>query len=183
MNRITRRWGDSIPTLTGKVVCDDEYCEKENCETCRYYYLLNRLADIEDILGCQYELQDIRNAMWAATVISDVFSENTDDAERLRKLWFADKDGRCFISPVKLGDTVYRCKDAEVAAYTVTSIEVNSSGKLMFKATFHDGIVSTIIPENGLWYSGIAFTENEIGHSVYLTKEAAEAASSKEVCS
>ena len=67
-----------------------------------------RLCDIEDILGDEYELDDLKTAMWCKETVGMAFSEDTAPVERLRELWFADKDGRCVVLPCKKGDTVWR---------------------------------------------------------------------------
>lgn len=69
--------------------------------------IYNRLAAIEDILGDEYELDDLKTAMWCKETVGMAFSEDTAPVERLRELWFADKDGRCVVLPCKVGDTVY----------------------------------------------------------------------------
>lgn len=56
-----------------------------------------RLAAIEDILGDEYELNDLEKALWCKKVVADAFSDNPEATERLRELWFADKDGRCVV--------------------------------------------------------------------------------------
>ena len=58
---------------------------------------IDRLAAIEDILGDEYELNDLEKAQWCKKVVADAFSDNPEVTERLRKLWFADKDGRCVV--------------------------------------------------------------------------------------
>ena len=61
--------------------------------------IYNRLAAIEDILGDEYELGDLKTAMWCKEIVGMAFSEDTAPVERLRELWFADKDGRCLVFP------------------------------------------------------------------------------------
>ena len=63
--------------------------------------IVDRLAAIEDILGEEYELDDLKTAMWCKETVGMAFSEDTDPVERLRELWFADKDGRCVVLPAK----------------------------------------------------------------------------------
>ena len=58
---------------------------------------VDRLAAIEDILGDEYELNDLEKALWCKKVVADAFSDNPEATERLRELWFADKDGRCVV--------------------------------------------------------------------------------------
>ena len=61
---------------------------------------IDRIAAIEDILGDEYELDDLRKAMWSMQTLQMTFAENTSAIERLRELWFADREGRCVVLPV-----------------------------------------------------------------------------------
>ena len=58
---------------------------------------VDRLADIEDILGDDYDLKDIEKALWCKKVVEDAFSDDTRAVERLRELWFADQTGHCVV--------------------------------------------------------------------------------------
>lgn len=58
---------------------------------------LNRLADIEDILGDEYDFEDLRKALWCKKIVEDAFSDDPQAAERLRMLWFADQKGHCVV--------------------------------------------------------------------------------------
>lgn len=69
---------------------------------------IHRLLTIEDILGDDYELDDLKKAMWSMQTLQMTFAENTSAIERLRELWFADQEGRCIVLPCKKGDTVWR---------------------------------------------------------------------------
>lgn len=100
------------------------HCYKEDfsCEDCgEFEKLVDRLGQIEDILG------------------------NTYDLDHLRELVEADKDGRCVVLPCKVGTPVYWVVDVGV-----------------FECYFN-----------------LAAAE-EVGKTVFLTREAAEAALAKE---
>lgn len=58
---------------------------------------LDRLAAIENILGDEYDLEDLNKALWCKRVVEDAFSDDTSSVERLRKLWFADQKGHCVV--------------------------------------------------------------------------------------
>ena len=58
---------------------------------------VDRLADIEDILGDEYDLKDIEKALWCKKVVEDAFSDDTHAVERLRELWLADQKGHCVV--------------------------------------------------------------------------------------
>ena len=99
MKRLTERWGEKpYPNLAGKVVCEDKECDSaKSCNDCVHGRIAQRLAAIEDILGDEYELNDLEKALWCKKVVADAFSDNPEATERLRELWFADKDGRCVV--------------------------------------------------------------------------------------
>ena len=86
--------------------------------------VVDRCADIEDILGDDYDLA------------------------RLRELVEADRDGRCVVLPCKIGDTVYQA-DTE----RIYGLEV--------KKVIYD-------------CGHIAFDDEAIGKTVFLTREATE---------
>lgn len=79
MERLTRNYPEHAAVLCDN--CDKEYesCDASDC----LRVVAKRLADIEDILGDTYDL------------------------DRLRELVEAEKAGKNFVSPCKIGDTVY----------------------------------------------------------------------------
>ena len=79
--------------------------------------IYNRLAAIEDILGEQYDL------------------------DRLRELTQADKEGRCAVLPVKLGDSVRFAKNPRAKHETVDAITIYPDGRISFG--FHEYGVKT----------------------------------------
>lgn len=78
---------------------------------------LDRLAAIEDILGEQYDL------------------------DRLRELTQADKEGRCAVLPVKVGDSVRFAKNPRAKHETVDAITIYPDGRMSFG--FHEYGVKT----------------------------------------
>lgn len=86
------------------------------------------------------------------------------DLDRLRELVEADRDGRCGIPPVKLHQTIYRVFDGKIIKETVC------------KAIWEPFIPR---PRWKVWImgSGLPYYWNDcIGKTVFLTREAAEAA-------
>lgn len=78
----------------------------ENCDGCCGYCasMVDRLAAIEDILGDEYDL------------------------ERLRELVQANREGRCVVLPVEVGQNVYfinRAFDSEICVAIVIGAEIN----------------------------------------------------------
>lgn len=94
MERLTKKYGSGIiPHKFGiacSVYCDNCSVGSGNCDDARN--MIKRLAEIEDILGDNYEL------------------------DRLRELAEADKDGRCVVLP-KLENTVSAITAAKEIAF------------------------------------------------------------------
>lgn len=88
MKRLTRKYGNGM----------------------KYYNMapgestIDRLADIEDILGDDYDLS------------------------RLRELVQADREGRCVVLPVKPGNTVWSANVFGVSSHVIRRIELNQNG-------------------------------------------------------
>lgn len=104
--------------------------------------LMNRLKQIEDILGDDYDL---------------------DRVDRLRELVEADRGGRCVVLPCKVGDVVYvpDRNNMKVLKKEVRQVSFNHHGKWVV-------FVGCIVVDIG-----------EIGKTVFLTREEAEAALEK----
>lgn len=67
MKRLTKRWGaQPYPNLAGKVICEYKECDStRGCENCIHGRYKDRLAAIEDILGDEYDLDELSKAMAA----------------------------------------------------------------------------------------------------------------------
>ena len=67
MKRLTKRWCEQpYPNLAGKVVCEYKECDSiRSCEDCIHGQYKDRLAAIEDILGDEYDLDELSKAMAA----------------------------------------------------------------------------------------------------------------------
>lgn len=131
MDRLTKRKDG------GCHVMDCENCRRGDCTAlyCRNR-LKDRLAVIEDILGDNYDL------------------------DRLRELVEADKEGRCKILPVNLGDTVYYI--GGIHGKLVCEVKVEEI--YIWDDTISLGVTSG--------FGVFTLEENEY----FLTKESAEAA-------
>ena len=111
-----------------------EVCERQGddgCKTCPISKAFDRLAAIEDILGEEYELDDLKTAMWCKETVGMAFSEDTAPVERLRELWFADKDGLCVVLPCKIFDKIWNV--AAHYQFEVTEIDLLPYGNILFR--------------------------------------------------
>ena len=86
---------------------------------------------------------------------------------RLRELAKADKDGRVVVLPCKVGDTLYEVTGRKtISEYRVKAIRVE-----LFCV-----FIEWEIEKGFVWQSLAGITQNEIGKTVFLTREEAEAA-------
>ena len=133
----------------------------------------DRLAAIEDILGDDYELDRLREAVekqeeyeqfmgrWKQ-VAEIAGAVKKVGAERAAELVEADRDGWCGVPPVKLHQRIYRVFDGKILEETVC------------KAIWEP---FTPIPRWKVWVmgSGLPYYWNDcIGKTLFLTREAAE---------
>lgn len=100
-----------------------------------------RASQIESILGDDYDL------------------------DRLRELVEADREGRCFTSHVRVGQTVWFARDPKRNPENIVETTV---GKIVYK---HSGAYMKLAC-NSMYETSC----NSIGKTVFLTREAAEAA-------
>ena len=86
---------------------------------------------------------------------------------RLRELTEADKDGRLVVLPCKVGDMLYEVTGRKtISVYKVKAIRVELFGLF----------IEWDIVEGFVWQSLTGINDGEIGKTVFLTREEAEAA-------
>ena len=78
---------------------------------------VHRLAAIEDILGDEYELDE------------------------LREMIQAKREGRCVVLPCKVGDEIYQPTRNFISTFRVRYIEISACGNLFINTSLEDGIV------------------------------------------
>lgn len=87
--------------------------------------------------------------------------------DRFRQLVKADRDGRLVVLPCKVGDTLYEVTGRKtISEYRVKAIRVE-----LFCV-----FIELEIEKGFVWQSLAGITQNEIGKTVFLTREEAEAA-------
>ena len=96
MKRLTM-WYDG-----NQAICENEECSLSDCPFAdpiceQVQNIIDRLASIEDILGDEYDLEQLNKALWCKKVVETAFSDDTRAVERLRELWFADQKGHCVV--------------------------------------------------------------------------------------
>ena len=137
MERLTM-WYDG-----NHAICENEECSLSDCPFAdpiceQVQNIIDRLAAIEDILGDEYDLDE------------------------LREMVQAKRDGRCVVLPCKIDDDVYINLFGRTLDATVISISELASTPT-YKAMY--GIRLCYI-----------FKADDVGRTVFLTREAAEEA-------
>ena len=97
-----------------------EVCERQGddgCKTCPIAKAFDRLATIEDILGDEYDLDE------------------------LREMVQAKREGRCVVLPCKVGDEIYQPTRDFISTFRVRYIEISACGNLFINTSLEDGIV------------------------------------------
>ena len=122
-------------------------CEEETCARCDF---------CDDEGGVDGETLD--------KIFKGLFGEEYD-IDRLRELMQADREGRCVVLPVKLGDKVYRIM-YRVNEETQKAEKCVDAGTVDFIQSVPDLFVS----------NGFVYKFTEIGKTVFLSREEAEAA-------
>lgn len=113
--------------------------------------IFNRLCDLTDILGDDYDL------------------------DRLKELVEADKEGRCQVIPCKeffsmLGGDVYAIDDDEVLEVLLCGVGYDPDGIDFIDAVYAPGCEDE---------KGFTFRFSDVGKTIFLTREEAEAALEK----
>lgn len=127
------------------------------------------------IKGCStaYPDKERKGAPMASAIARLAAYEDAMPLERARELAKAEKDGRLVVLPCKVGDAVYFPVEGRWDAATIDRIEIDSNGVRLGWVQYDVG------PEvNELWDDG-CFTAGDIGKTVFLTREEAEAALKK----
>ena len=112
-----------------------------------------RLCSIEDILGDDYDL------------------------DRLRELVEADRERRCVVLPCKVGDNVYVIDSGDYQSGYKPYVREKEVTEISWKKVRNGkGIGFGLILKGGDCNTSARYKISSIGKSVFLTREAAEAA-------
>nr|DAH33642.1 MAG TPA: hypothetical protein [Caudoviricetes sp.] len=143
--------------------CDIAQCRELPCKydgNCTQKEVWERLKQFEDAVQTP-------EAAWAKKTIEMAFSDDTSEVERLRELYKADKEGRVVVLPCKVGDMLYEVTGRKtISVYKVKAIRVE-----LFSLFIEWDIV-----EGFVWQYLNGINANEIGKTVFLTREEAEKA-------
>ena len=125
----------------------------------------NRLAAYEETGRTPEEVTALGKLFDYALEESKTLTEQLALLNRIRELAEADKDGRLVVPPCKAGDTVYEVTSRKtISEYRVKAIRVE-----LFCTFIEWDIVAGFVDK-----SIFGVPVNEIGKSVFLTREEAE---------
>ena len=125
-----------------------DYCDILNCKSCEFA-----------------KGHGVIDGVYANDVLSTLFGESYD-LDRLKELVQADREGRCVVSPCKVGDRLYTIRTIQDGSFT---LEVYDSGKIRQISVNTDGTFFLVD-------YGHSLSANNFGKTVFRTREEAEAA-------
>ena len=167
MERLTKRVngvvvyvGTMNPYMNGQIPCE--------VESAGVREMMYRLAAYEDTgLEPEEVLPKDKADEIALKLMRLADLESLCNYARLRELAEADKDGRVVVLPCKVGDTLYEVTGRKtISEYRVKAIRVE-----LFCVS-----IEWEIEKGFVWQSLAGITQSEIGKTVFLTREEAEAA-------
>ena len=146
--------------------CSEDCNVDMDCVDCPAFdKLIERLAAYEDT-GLTPE--EIKAPFTEDTMINLAEQALGVEADRLRELAEADKDGRLTVLPSKVGEKIYYLNGKYIIQVEVVGYKVDETGAWLF-------IGETYNPETNRAYHCDLETER-IGKTVFLTREEAERA-------
>ena len=147
--------------------CDIAQCRDIPCPyngACSQRKVWERLKAYENI-GLEPAEVISMHGEWSAMM--SVFNRIVGGYDRLREIAEADKDGRLVVLPCKVGDTVYEVTSRKtISEYRVKAIRVE-----LFCTFIEWDIVDGFVDK-----SIFCVPVNELGKTVFLTREEAEKA-------
>lgn len=125
--------------------------------------LVERLAAYEDTGLTPVEIKSMQEEHFSGLEMAKLHSALME----LKKYQEADKDGRIVVPPCKVGDRLYEVTGRKtISVYKVRAIRVELFGLF----------IEWDIVEGFVWQSLSGINAGEIGKTVFLTREEAEAA-------
>lgn len=143
--------------------CDIAQCKEIPCPyngECSQRKVWERLKAYEDTHMMPSDVTSMRMDM---AIIAALF--NGVDVDRMKELTKADKDGRLVVLPCKVGDRLYEVTGRKtISVYRVKAIRVELLGLF----------IEWDIVEGFVWQSLSGINAEEIGKTVFLTREEVE---------
>lgn len=161
---------------------------KEKCESCKKLIsAISRLAEIEDILGEEYDIDRLRGLVKACKGLDPeeideckfmiATRKDPEKISRLRELVQADKDGGCEIFPCKVGDIVYVVNRGDYYSRYEPYISEKEIIEINWrKDRSGKDLGFGLILKGGNYNTSARYKILSIGKTVFLTREEAEVA-------
>lgn len=128
------------------------------------------VIDVEEVKKCAMQLY------WHLKKIEDILGDNYD-LDGLRELVEADRDGRCVVMPCKVGDSAYVIDKGDYQSGYMPYVREKEVTEISWKKTkYGKDIGLGIILKGGDCNTSARHKISSIGKTVFLTREAAEAA-------
>ena len=142
--------------------------DEKNVFQSMYYAECKEYADGCGVISCPFDCPcEIEQALFDRLGAIEEILGDGYDLDRLRELVEADRDGRCIVLPCKVGDTIYKLFCGDIVELEVERIVCWSSG--YWKMNAH----TEYSRED---WKGFEIDFSDFGKTVFLTREAAEAA-------
>ena len=125
-----------------------DYCDTLNCRSCEFA-----------------KGHGVIDGVYANDVLTTLFGESYD-LDRFKELIEADREGRCVVSPCKVGDRLYTIRTIQDGSFT---LEIHDAGEIR----------QISVNTNGTFFLvdyGHSLSANNFGKTVFKTREAAESA-------
>lgn len=125
-----------------------DYCDILNCKSCEFA-----------------KGHGVIDGVYANDVLTTLFGESYNLAH-LKQIIEADREGRCVVSPCKVGDRLYTIRTIQDGSFT---LEIHDAGEIR----------QISVNTNGTFFLvdyGHSLSANNFGKTVFKTREAAESA-------
>ena len=152
-----------------------EYChDPQDCIDCAAFdKLVDRLATYEDT---GLEPEDIKKAFNEGALLKLTAQHLGTTPDRLREWAKADKEDRLVVLPCKVGDTVYKINHGDYAHHWKLFVQEGTVTEISWKNNRSGKDLGFAIIVRFNYEARVRFKFSNIGKTVFLTREEAEAA-------
>lgn len=152
--------------------------DEKNVFQSMYYAECKEYADGCGVISCPFDCPcEIEQALFDRLGAIEEILGDGYDLDRLRELVEADREGRCVVLPCKIGDVIYQIVrhrnsgTVEIIQYFVNAVETEECG-VTVKAHRWKPTSSVFLSQKVPNWVKVS----DFGKTVFLTREAAEAA-------
>lgn len=155
-----------------------EVCRNQGengCTDCPIAKAFDRLAAYEDT-GLEPEAVEHLKLASMGKAIAEIKEFEGVPIDRLRELAQAEKTGRLVVLPCDVGDTVYVIDPGDYEHEYKPYVRLKTVSEINWKATRKKDLGWGLILAGGNCGTSARYKLNNVGKTVFLTREAAEAA-------